>query len=79
MRILDSRNQISRLDRETKRNQNELEKNRNHSSIIDFTKLEADSEIFEILQFLQKIYKKFRKDNEIIDKVNSKRRHFQLK
>jgi hypothetical protein len=38
--------------------------------MIDFTKFEADSEIFEILQLLQKIHQKFRKDNEIIDKVN---------
>ncbi len=47
--------------------------------MIDFTKLETDSEIFEILQLLQKIHQKFRKDSEIIDKANSKRRHFQLK
>ncbi len=47
--------------------------------MIDLTKFEADSKIFEILQLLQKIHQKFRKDNEIIDKINSKRRHLQLK
>jgi hypothetical protein len=47
--------------------------------MIDFTKLEADSRFFEILQFLQKIHQKLRKDSEIIDKTKSKRRHFQLK
>ncbi len=44
--------------------------------MIDLTKFKTNSEIFEILQLLQKIHQKFRKDNEIIDKVNSKRRHF---
>jgi hypothetical protein len=47
--------------------------------MIDLTKFEADLKNFEILQLLQKIHQKFRKDSEIIDKINSKRRHFQLK
>ncbi len=47
--------------------------------MIYFTKLEASSEIFEILQLLQKIHQKFRKNSEITDKVDSKRRHLQLK
>ncbi len=75
MRILDSRNEICKLDCETRWNQNEFEKNRNNSSMIDFTKFETNSKISEILQFLQKIHQKFRKDNEIIDKVYLKKRY----
>ncbi len=47
--------------------------------MINLTKLEASSKILEILQLLQKIHQKFRKDSEITDKVDSKRRHLQLK
>jgi hypothetical protein len=43
--------------------------------MIDFTKFETNSKISEILQFLQKIHQKFRKDNEIIDKVYLKKRY----
>jgi hypothetical protein len=47
--------------------------------MINLTKLEASSKILEILQLLQKIHQKFRKNNEIIDKADSKERHLQLK
>jgi hypothetical protein len=47
--------------------------------MINLTKFEVSSKILEILQLLQKIHQKFRKDNEITDKADLKRRHLQLK
>jgi hypothetical protein len=52
MRFLRSWDQISRSNCETRRNQNECEKNRNHFAVSDVAKSQADAEFFRILQLL---------------------------
>jgi hypothetical protein len=47
--------------------------------MIDFKKSEICARISRILQFLQTIHQKFRKNNQVIDQIDQKRRLIRVK
>ncbi len=63
MRIFCSRDEISEIDRRTRRDQDEFVQSENNTAMIDFKKSETCARISRILQFLQTIYQKLRENN----------------
>ncbi len=79
MRILCSRDEILETDRRTRRDQDEFVQSENNTAMIDFKKSEACARISRILQFLQTIHQKFRKNSQVLDQTDQKRRLIRVK
>ncbi len=79
MRILCSRDEISEINRRTRRDQDEFVQSENNIAMIDLKKSEACAKIFRILQFLQTIHQKFRENNQVLDQTNQKKRLIRVK